>query len=78
LILHSGTASAIGPELGVPEPRNRINAAPFVSRIAVGWQDDLALQLLAAHDRGVEIVDLKPEKKAVAIGPVERIGESPW
>jgi hypothetical protein len=38
-------------------------------------QEDLGFELLRADDRRVEVVDLEPEKQAVAVRLVERIGE---
>ena len=60
--------------IGILEPDlSMIGAATAVGRIPMRCQDDLGWQLRGPGHGGIEILDLKPQQHAVAIGTVIRI-----
>jgi hypothetical protein len=44
-----------------------VRTAVAVGRIALAWHDDLSVQVLSACNRGVEVVEFKPQEYAVSV-----------
>ena len=62
--------------IGVAEPELAMGrAAGTVRRVAVRRIDDLSLQGLRPADGGVEVVDLKPKRYTVSVGPDRRVAD---